>query len=802
MAVIWIWDFAMFLITAIKQYSNVAIAVACAIAFAALTIPGAGNYLLFHTVAEFFTIAIACGIFMLVWNARHTISNNYLLLTGMAYLFISILDLAHTLTYQGLAIVPGASADTATQLWLAGRFIQAGTFLAAPFVLTRQLRATLTLAIYTTLSALLFAAIFVWDIFPICFIEGELPTRFKVWSEYGICAVLAAALLLLLAKRRHFDAKVLNMLVASLVLTIISELFFTRYISAYGPANAAGHIFRVAAVYALYKAIIEIGLKRPYDLLFREQTLAKEALEDARQQLEGRVRQRTAELAAAVRQLEHENLVRSQAESALRDSERKYRELVENVNSIIMRTTTEGIITFFNPYAQEFFGYSRDEIIGQNVIGTIIPETDDEGHDNRKAAQERRQHPDRYRLYEHVNMRKNGGQVWVAWRNEAVRDDSGQVLELLSIGIDITDRKRAEQALEQQRAFLETLLETIPNPVFYKNLDGTYIGCNTAFEQMVALPRREIIGKTVHQLASREAADMYAAKDAELLASLGTQVYEGKVLFGPGEWRQAIFSKAVFRDSSGEPAGIIGVVADITELKLLQEELQNRQARLQQLTHELSLVEERERRQLATDLHDRVSQTLALTKIKLGTLGNVMRNPQNADALEDIEQTLNKLIEETRTLCFELSPPILYELGLSAAVEWLSDGLRRQHGLEVRLDIADNLPEERIDESVRIFAFRSIRELLTNAAKHAQVKSAELSINTDQDRLIIQVTDQGAGFNAADLTLPPHAGGGFGLLSIRERIQHIGGTCEVRSAPGAGTLVRLTTPFSLDNRAR
>jgi len=227
------------------------------------------RFLLFHTLGELFSISVAFGIFMLAWNSRRFIANNYLLFIGIAYLFIGGLDLIHTLAYKGMNIFEGYGSNLPTQLWIAARYIESISLFIAPLFFTKNLKVQTVFLIYGLFTACLLGAIFYWDIFPDCFIEGTGLTPFKKTSEYVISLILIAAIVFLVRKRNEFDVNVFRLIVASIVITIGAELAFTFYISVYGFSNLVGHFLKIISFYLIYKAIIETGLVKPYSLLFR-----------------------------------------------------------------------------------------------------------------------------------------------------------------------------------------------------------------------------------------------------------------------------------------------------------------------------------------------------------------------------------------------------------------------------------------------------------------------------------------------------------------------------------------------------
>lgn len=243
------------------------------------------NYLLFHTLAEIFSVVVACSIFVIAWNARRIMNNNYFLLVGIASLCVGIIDLGHTMAYKGMGVFPGYGPDLATQLWIAARYLQAFALLIAPWFLGRTLKAGWTISAFGVATALLLTAIFTGN-FPACFVEGVGLTPFKIGSEYLVCLLLLGARFSLHKKAAAFDRDVVRLLSSAIVAFIAAELAFTLYSDVYGISNTAGHFLKVAGFYFVYKALIETGLARPYDLLFRELTAKAAALEEANVELE------------------------------------------------------------------------------------------------------------------------------------------------------------------------------------------------------------------------------------------------------------------------------------------------------------------------------------------------------------------------------------------------------------------------------------------------------------------------------------------------------------------------------------
>ena len=247
------------------------------------------HYLLFHTVAELFSIVIASAIFLVAWHTRYIAGNNFLLFIGNAYVFIAFIDTLHTLAYTGMGIIKGYGTNLSTELWITGRYFESLTLLIAPFFIRKKLNTRLQFIIYGLLTAFILASIFYWRIFPECFIDGKGLTPFKKISEYIISFILITSIFIINKKRNMLGKELAWLMIASIVTKMFSELAFTFYIHAYGFSNLVGHFLKIASFFFLYRAIIVTCLEKPYKSLFKN-------LQENEEDLEKLVDRRTEDL--------------------------------------------------------------------------------------------------------------------------------------------------------------------------------------------------------------------------------------------------------------------------------------------------------------------------------------------------------------------------------------------------------------------------------------------------------------------------------------------------------------------------
>jgi PAS domain S-box-containing protein len=243
------------------------------------------SFLLFHSIIEIISIVISGGIFLIGWHSRKYMSSSFFLVLGVSFLFVSVIDLLHTLAYSGMGIFLEFDANLPTQLWIVARYWQALSYLFASIVIKKKIKANYLFVGYIIIIIILLTTIF-QGFFPICYIEGSGLTPFKIMSEYAIDIILFITLIVLYKHKDEFAEKIFLLIAISIIATMISELAFTFYISVFGFSNFIGHIFKIIAFFFIYKAIIELGIETPFDLLFRKLKLSEESSIEKADQLE------------------------------------------------------------------------------------------------------------------------------------------------------------------------------------------------------------------------------------------------------------------------------------------------------------------------------------------------------------------------------------------------------------------------------------------------------------------------------------------------------------------------------------
>ena len=362
---------------------------------------------------------------------------------------------------------------------------------------------------------------------------------------------------------------------------------------------------------------------------------------------------------------------------------------------------------------------------------------------------------------------------------------------------DITDRKSAQEQLRKERDKAQKYLDVAGVMFLVLDANGKVTLINNRGCEILGYKEEEIIGKNWFDnfLPERMKNDVALVFNKLIAGEIEpVEYYENPIITKKGEERIIAWHNTVLRDKQGKITATLGSGEDITKRKKAEEQLLDHQEKLKSLTSQLSVIEERERRRLATELHDQIGQSLVMSKMKLDSLRQSMPSVESADVLGEVCDCLGDVIRDTRTLTFDLSSPILYELGFETAVtEWLDEQIREKHGIQT--EFRDDGQPKPLDDDIRALLFRNVRELLINIIKHAKARKVKISVSKVDKQICVIIEDDGVGFEPAKIG----SNAGFGIFSIRERLEQLDGHLEIESEPGRGSRFTMTAPLKVEN---
>ena len=350
--------------------------------------------------------------------------------------------------------------------------------------------------------------------------------------------------------------------------------------------------------------------------------------------------------------------------------------------------------------------------------------------------------------------------------------------------------KTANVAKEER---LRVLFEYAPDWHYLHDLEGVLLDGNRATEELTGYRKEELVGKSLLRLKLLSAEQM--PKAAALLArnALGLPAGPDEFVLNRKDGTRVNVEIRTFPVKIAGESLVLGVARDITERKRAEEQLLIDHEDLRRLASELSQTEERERRRIASDLHDRVGTALAFTKLRLGMLKQSTSSDDVSEQVAEISGLLDKAIRDTRSLTFDIGSPTLYELGFDAAVQELAEEFQGDHNIAVRFETDSEAKS--LDEPFRIVLFRAVRECLVNVIKHAHASEVSVSIRRDDGSIRVSVEDGGIGFDTSEIESRAGRRSGLGLFSIRERLGFLGGQFEIESRKGRGTKAILSAPL-------
>ena len=465
---------------------------------------------------------------------------------------------------------------------------------------------------------------------------------------------------------------------------------------------------------------------------------------------------------------------RAVAKAALAEAERRHSELVQSVNSVILRWSREGTITFINEYGERLFGWRADEVVGRHV-NILLPEADREpgNSDLSHLPEDIVAHPDRYSSNVNVNQSKDGSLLWVAWTNRALTGEDGEVVEVLAVGNDITELVEAQDALRESEERFRTLADHSPFLIWVADVDGGTEFVNRTYLEFFGVTEGEIRGTAWAPLVHPQDIDSYYGEFMAAVRERRSFASEARVRSGSGEWRW-IDSHAVPRFSSaGEFLGMVGSSADITARKESEQAL---------LEDEAERAARQERERLARDLHDSVTQALFAANLKAEAL-SAAEGEAAEQALDELQRLNRGALAQMRTLLVELRGEALEEVPIQQLLRNVVEATESRASVSVRLEVSGDVS---LAPRLHIAVYRIVQEALNNVARHAGAKHAWVELHVGAGEVRLLVGDDGCGFTSTEMD-PSH----MGLRSMQERAEEAGAELHVESVAGRGTLVTL-----------
>jgi PAS domain S-box-containing protein len=477
----------------------------------------------------------------------------------------------------------------------------------------------------------------------------------------------------------------------------------------------------------------------------------------------------TAQLALIVGLLIQRTL-RRRAEEESRKTEERYRSVVDTQSELICRFLPDSTLTFVNDAYCRFWNKTRDELLGRKFI-ELIPSS------ARQGVLERVQ-----RLqggvdsHEHPVTLADGTIGWHHWINHAIVDERGHLVELQGVGRDMTDRKRAEEALARLEARNSAILRAIPDLMFVLSRDGTYVDYHARDPKRLIAPPDRFIGRTIRDIMPPPIADRLMDAVERACLSNDPVVVEYEL---PMSEPRCFEARLVYAQDDR----VLSIVRDVTEAK-----------RAVQLNRDLAgrLIssQEAERTRIARDLHDDACQEVAGVAVDISNLLH-RRDIRDAAVQQELASVQNRVAgvaESLRLLSHDLHPSVLQHIGLVAALEAHCAEVERHYDVQVRFSAEGDV--EPAAPKVALSLFRITQEALRNAARHGHARHASVVLARSDDALALSVTDDGEGFDTA------RHNGGLGLVSIEERARLVKGRVTIHSQPKRGTTIDVRVPVS------
>ena len=507
-------------------------------------------------------------------------------------------------------------------------------------------------------------------------------------------------------------------------------------------------------------------------------------MNDGKKELAERDRARRARL----EKLKPEKPAHKQVEEPSLSSKEQWETTFDAISDWVALIDLKGKVLHTNRAGEDFIGKSSTMIIGQSCCRLV--------HDSDKHI------PGcplikmcRSRNRETVELQVPGTNRWVMVTVDPVTNAEGKIIGAVHITRDITNRKKAEEALRRSEEYYRMLTETMNDGLQQIDETGRYVYVNNKMGEILGYSPDEMIGGYWTDFFDENAQKIINKKLTQRKKGVA-EPYEIENTRRNGQKIFIRISPQPIFDEKGEFRGSFAVVTDITERKEAAQKLQEYQAQLKSLASQMPAVEEHAKQKIAAGLHDNIGQKLAMAKFELQSLMKSISDNTILDSINDICGEITNVIEDVHSLIFEIRNPLLDEIGLTVALEkYITEEIQVKSGIKCELN--DKTGDLKLEQNVRSVLYRATRELLMNAVKHSQAHNIKVHIYIHTNNLYIRVEDDGVGFEVGEIILLPTKTGGFGLFSIKEQLEYLEANLQVESRVGNGTKAIITWPLKL-----
>ena len=500
----------------------------------------------------------------------------------------------------------------------------------------------------------------------------------------------------------------------------------------------------------------------------------------------------------ALREAE-ERRERRQAEAALKESEEKYRLLVKNLPAVVYKGYVDCAVDFIDEKVEELTGYPKREFDTRKMKWNDILVAED--YQQFKAAFQRGLKESGSYIREYRIRRKDGEVIWIQDRGQIICGPDGRVDYISGVFFDITERRRAEEALRESEARFASFMRHAPGTAVMRDFKGRYLFANETWERLQHRTRQDWEGKTIAEVWPPHMAAKFYESDLQVIAQGKTvqTIEEIPQEDGIHNW---LVTKFPIPDKDGRPALIGAVGLDITLRRRAEEALRESEQRLRFLTSQLLSAQERERKRISMELHDDLGQSLAVLKLQIRAIERGLRDDQGdlREGCLELLLYLDGVIDDVRRLSRDLSPSILEDLGLQSALKYLINEFSKHYTVSQAFEVED--VDQLFPVEAQIIIFRIFQECLTNISKHAGATEVSIAVKEHDGFDLPHDRGQRRRFRSGLWSWPAGAPGGGWVWPPCRNGPGCWGTIEIRSQPRAGARMTLVIPVDQLRKAQ